>query len=295
MNITGIIISFISSIFFSLYIIPKKMAKIKPIYFVFYMSISAFIISFIFYLFQIILNGNFNEPFFDKILLLTALRGIIWFLGSTLFFTSIDLIGVAKANQWKVLQGPVGSLLMFFFFNEYLNINFSFILISLILIIISALLINSCKRTQEKINKKGIIYAVMSALLLGINAFIQKLVTNKNIIYTQIVYQTFFIMISATIYILIKEKKLSFKNSINFKNKFFSFISGILYFGANYSSTLAYKRLEGSVVFIIIQFNSVWTLLISILLLKEIKFQNNAFKIIGAIMLAIISMFILLI
>lgn len=44
---------------------------------------------------------------------------------------------------------------------------------------------------------------------------------------------------------------------------------------ASFFSTLAYKYIPGSIAFTIVQLNAVWTVLVGILIFKEIDFKKN--------------------
>ena len=114
----GYIYALLSSLFFSMYAIPKKKVKIKPYVYVFFMGISCFLLSFILY----IIFGH-NEKIFDEWLLLSIVGGIVWFIASVLFFYSVDKIGVARASEFKSLQGPIGSILMLTILSEFISLN----------------------------------------------------------------------------------------------------------------------------------------------------------------------------
>ena len=79
------------------------------------------------------------------------------------------------------------------------------------------------------------------------------------------------------------------------KDNILGMIGGIVYFFASFFSTLAYKHIPGSIAFTIVQLNAVWTVLVGILIVKEIEFKKHWQRIIAGIMLAIIGVIMLLI
>lgn len=89
----GYFFALISSLFFSFYIIPRKLSKLTPINFSFFMSIGFFSSTIILYLFQPILK--FHEVF-SPVLFWSVLAGIIWATSFISFVSSIDEIGLFK-------------------------------------------------------------------------------------------------------------------------------------------------------------------------------------------------------
>lgn len=151
------------------------------------------------------------------------------------------------------------------------------------------------KDNKSIVDKKGIIYAILSALFFGTNALIQKYATNNGLVYSQQVYFAGMVFISALVYLIIKEKNISILKQIKEKDNILGMIGGIVYFFASFFSTLAYKHIPGSIAFTIVQLNAVWTVLVGILIFKEIEFKKHWQRIIAGIVLAIIGVIMLLI
>ena len=151
------------------------------------------------------------------------------------------------------------------------------------------------KDNKSIVDKKRIIYAILSALFFGTNALIQKYATNNGLVYSQQVYFAGMVFISALVYLIIKEKNISILKQIKEKDNILGMIGGIVYFFASFFSTLAYKHIPGSIAFTIVQLNAVWTVLVGILVFKEIEFKKHWQRIIAGIVLAIIGVIMLLI
>lgn len=288
----GYLLAILSSLFFGIYIIPKKLVKIKTKYYLFYMSLGFVIMSLTVYLFTLLIGKN-NEFLFHPVLILVILRGISWFLASNLFLISIDKIGMSRSTQYKNLKGPLGVLLTLIFLSEFKVTNVFLVLLAALLTFTSALLF-TIKKDNHKIDKSGIIYAIVASLFLGFNALIQKYITNYGFIYTQHLYQSITIMIVSFIYLIIKDKNLTTLKSIKNKDKILAIIGGLLYYFATYFNTLAYKQLPASIAFTIINISGVWSVLIGILIFKEIDFKKNYKRISTGILLSVIAVIILL-
>lgn len=284
----GYLLAILSSLFFGIYIIPKKMVKLETKYYLFYMSLGFVSISLIAY-FISILTGNNSEPLFHPVLILVILRGISWFIASNLFLISIDKIGMSRSTQYKNLKGPLGVLLTLIFLSEFKVTNVFLVLLAALLTFISALLFTIKKDNTNKVDKSGIIYACIASLFLGMNALIQKYVTNCGFIYTQQLYQSITIMIVSYIYILMKDKSVKKLRSVSFKNIILAFIGGLLYYFATYFNTLAYKYLPASIAFTIVNMSGIWSVLIGILIFKEIDIKKNYKRIMLGMLFSVIA------
>lgn len=289
----GYLLAILSSLFFGIYIIPKKIVKLDTKYYLFYMSLGFVSISLLAYLTSL-LAGNNNETLFHPILILVCLRGISWFVASNLFLISIDKIGMSRSTQYKNLKGPFGVLLTLIFLSEFKVTNVSLVLLAALLTFLSALLFTIKKDDNKKIDKSGIIYACIASLFLSVNALIQKYVTNCGFVYMQQLYQSITIMIVSYIYILLKDKNIKKLQDICLKNKILSILGGVLYYFATYFNTLSYKTLPASIAFTIINMSGLWTILIGILIFKEINFKKNYKRIMLGIILLVISVIALL-
>lgn len=288
----GYILAILSSVFFGIYIIPKKLAKIGTKYYLFYMSLGFVVISLIAYLFTL-LTGKNSEPLFHPVLILVVLRGISWFIASNLFLISIDKIGISRSTQYKNLKGPFGVLLTLIFLAEFKVTNVFLVLFATLLTFVSALLF-TIKKDNNEVDKSGIIYACIAALFLGINALIQKYVTNSGFVYTQQLYQSMTIMIVSYTYIIIKDRDIKALKSITNSDKIIAFIGGLLYYFATFFNTLAYKQLPASIAFTIVNMSGVWSVLIGILIFKEIDFKKKYKRIVVGIILSITAIIVLL-
>jgi len=101
-------------------------------------------------------------------------------------------------------------------------------------------------------------------------------------------------MIVSYIYILLKDKNIKKLQDICLKNKILSILGGVLYYFATYFNTLSYKTLPASIAFTIINMSGLWTILIGILIFKEINFKKNYKRIMLGIILLVISIVALL-
>lgn len=290
----GYLFAIVSSLFFTFYIIPKKISKQTPTKYSLFMGLGFFIISIIMYIINKILVYNPQDTLSNPILILSGIGGILWLIGSIFFLTAVDKIGLSRSNQWKNLQGPIGAVLTLIFLSEFMQTKVIYIIFAVIFILVSAMLFTIKNKNEEIVDRKGIIYAILSAIFFGVNALIQKNATNNGLIYSQQVYFSGLIFICAYIYILIKEKNIRILLEIKNKENVLGVIGGSIYFFASFFSTLSYKYIPGSIAFTIVQLNAVWTVLAGILIFKEIDLKKNWIRIILGILLSIIGVIMLL-
>jgi glucose uptake protein GlcU len=269
----GYILALLSSVFFSLYIIPRKLSKLSPLIFSFFMSIGFFIGTIVLYSFQPLLK--FQEvP--SLTLLWSVVAGAIWATAFVLFVSSIDYIGLSRSNQWKNLQGPVGVLLCLFILGETTTVHPQYAILAALAVFISAIFF-TFSSNNKKMLLKGIVFATLSAIGFGTVATIQKYVTVNIGVYTQQVVWSISIALSLLIYILLTKKLKNIikasKNDIGL-----GLIAGVLYLGASCLQLFSYKYLAASIGFTIIQMNAFWTIAIGIFIFKEIdlrKYSKN--------------------
>jgi len=284
----GYFFSLLSSLFFTMYAIPKKFAKLKPVYYVLFMGISCFIISGIFY----ILFRN-NEALFNNYLLLSFVGGLSWFAASVLFFYCIDKIGVAISTQFKSLQGPFGSIMILFGLSEYANLNVYYLMIAILFVFLSSIMLVVKDENKERINEKYIFIAILSAFLYGVAGFFRKVVTLQGYVQAQQLYSSFGIVIGSIIYIFIFNKKIEFKKE-NIKEYSLSFLSGFFYYFASFFMLLSYKYIEGSIAFSIIQLNALWASIIGVFIFKEIDYKKHYLRLLFAFFFALIGIGLLI-
>lgn len=266
----GYLFALISSIFFSLYVVPRKFSKLSPVIFSFFMSLSFSFCSIILYLLQPIIK--FHEiP--SLVLLWSVGAGIIWATSFVLFISSIDAIGLSRSNQWKNLQSPVNTLLSLLILGEYAKTNPFFALLAAFAIFISALFFTITSKENKKQNVKGVYLATLSALGFGTVATIQKYVTSHVGVYSQQVVWSLSIAASLFLFILVTNKiKNVFR--IKLKEVYLGLGAGIIYLGASIFQLFSYQYIPASIGFTVIQLNALWTITIGILIFKEIDLKK---------------------
>lgn len=289
----GYIYAVLSSLFSAIYVIPKKISKQKPIVYVMFMGAGFFIASTIgFVIYKTVYK--IEESLLNPNLIFACIGGISFSIASTFVLSAIDRIGLAKANQWKSLQGPIGTFLIMTILSEFLSTKVLFIALAAIFLSTSAIMFTVKDEKNNSIDKRGIIYALIAALFFGIFALIQKYLTNCGLVYSQHVYISLFIFISSSIYILIKEKRIKEFIKIRNRDTILSLTSGILYYFVSYFSTLAYKYIPGSIAFMIHQLNAVWLFLLGVIVFKEIDFKKNWLRLSIGLVFSLMGIFMLL-
>lgn len=292
-QILGYLLAVATSIFFSIYVIQKKLVKEKTMYYTVFLTFGFFITSSVLY-FLFNVCGVCNETVPISIAMILIVRGLFWFLSVYIYAIAIDKIGVSRATQYQSLKTPFGVILTLFFLEEFLVTNVQSVLLSTLLTFISAILLTIKKSQNKKVNKIGILYAIISALLLATTNLLQKIVTNLGIVYSQHIFTAFSSFLCACCYVLLKDKNLKGVLSVARKSKILAFSGGLTFYFASFFQALAYKRLPASIVTIIVQLSAIWSVLIGITIFKEIDLKKHWRRISLGIITIVLSILILL-
>ncbi len=292
-QIIGYLLAITTSIFFSIYVIPKKLVKEKTMYYTVFLTFGFFVTSAVLYIFFKV-TGICKETVPISIAMILIVRGLFWFLSVYIYAIAIDKIGVSRATQYQSLKTPFGVILTLFFLEEFLVTNVTVVLLSTVLTFISAIVLTIKKAPNKKIDKIGIVYAIISAILLATTNLLQKIVTNQGIVYSQHIFTAIASFLFACCYVLLKDKSMKNAIIIARKSKVLAFSGGLAFYFASFFQALAYKRLLASIVTIIVQISAIWSILIGITIFKEIDFKKHWKRISLGIITIILSILILM-
>src|SRR3989338_463875 len=258
---TGYILALIGSLFFSLYIIPRKFTRLDPIYFSLLVGIGFFISSSLLYLIRIFFG--FHEIIRPEILW-SILGGILWAIGLVSLVKSIDSLGLTRSNQWKNLQGPIGVILSLVILTEYIQVSPVLAILAGLCVFLAAFLINVSNEQESRSQNLSDV-----ALAFGSVTVINKYVVVEVGVYSQQVLWAFSIAATLLLYCLfyknIREIKVVARRDI-----VLGLVSGLVYLGASFFMLESYKYIPASIGFTIIQLNTVWTFIAGVFFFHEI-------------------------
>ena len=269
---TGYILALISSLFFSLYIIPRKFTRLDPIYFSLLVGIGFFISSSLLYLIRIFFG--FHEIIRPEILW-SILGGILWAIGLVSLVKSIDSLGLTRSNQWKNLQGPIGVILSLLILTEYVQVNPVWAILAGLCVFLAAFLINVSNEQEGRLqNLSGISLALLSALTFGAVTVINKYVVIEVGVYSQQVLWAFSIAATLLLYCLFYKNIREIK-AVASKDIVLGLVSGLVYLGASFFMLESYKYIPASIGFTIIQLNTIWTFIAGVFFFHEIEMLRH--------------------
>ncbi|MCL2720208.1 MAG: GRP family sugar transporter [Treponema sp.] len=318
--IFGFIFSLIVSVLFAVYAVPRKFSKQNVILYTMWMGIAYFFGTIV--LITVIWGFGFEDP--ENMLspwhLLTVLRGFIWVLGMAAYNLAIDKIGLTRFNQWKNIQGPVGSLLILLIIADMTSgIKVVFLFIGMTVMFCSALFfqiktdaelgIQNVKDglkvpqgiTAGKNKILGILLALFSGVCFGFSAFFNSIVSRPSITgdrftFAQLFYHSMSLIIfSVIVYLIIGNKpsepstvKQRFNDIIRINKKtWLPFISGAMFLCATLLTIYSYRMIPNAVAWSITQLNVFWTIIIGIFIFKEVNFKQYWLRLsIGVLMAA---------
>lgn len=221
---------------------------------------------------------NFNDYLF---LILsgfaTALLWICYF--RALWFGNVS--DVAPIDKSSIIITTVASYL-------FLQENLTFINVFSILLIALGTIIVTLKK-DNPINKKCLIYAILTAVLTSVATILGKVGLKRVEPFLANFFRTTIVLIIIWIYVIIKKKQKNI-SLINNKNYKYIFLSGI---STAFSWTfyfLALKRGETSMVFALEKLGIILTMTFSYLILKEPISKKTIF---GTIIIVIGTVFLI--
>ncbi len=280
----------VSSLFYSFYVIPRKLSKLNPLEFSFLMALGFSVSSALLYLTQLLLGLDEQV---SPVLLLSVLAGAIWAVSFVTFVKAIDSIGLSRSNQWKNLQGPFAAVLGLIVLAEYKSTRPLFVILAGLSVFISAICFTiSSSRSEQKRHQAGTLLATSAGLGFGTVAVIQKYVTSQTGIYTQQVVWSISIALSITIYTFFVTQKLP-RVRLGTPDTRLAIFAGLLYLGASYFQLRSYSYLPASIAFTLIQLNTIWTITIGILFFKEIPIRPHYKRLLAGILFALIGILLL--
>jgi len=296
----GYIFAFLSSATSTIYVLPKKISGQKPVSYAMLMGAGFFIASSAgFAVYKTVFK--IEESLLDPELLYACLGGILYAAASVSFLSAIDRIGLAKATQWKSLQGPLATLMMLLLLSEFTEVRIIFIVLAVLFLLTAATLFTVKETHNNRVDRRGVLYGLSAAFLFGVFAVIQKHLTNKGLLFSQHIYMSLFIFLTTGTYLLIKNKMkkkppgegpLIHKTP---KDIMLPVTGGMLYYGTAYFSTLAYNYIPGSIAFMINQLSAVWLFLLGVFIFREISFKRHWLRLITGLLFSLmgISMLVL--
>jgi len=295
--VSGVIFAVIVSVFFAVYAVPRKFSKQNAALYAMWVGVAYLAGSVA--VCSVIWGLGLREPenLLSRWHLLTALRGVVWVLGTVSFNVAIDKIGLTRFNQWKNFQGPIGTLLMLAFLDEVAGSKVIRLLLGMTAMFISAALFtikSDDTDKQSKINgASGILFALAAAVCFGVTAFINKIVTNHGFIYSQLLYHSLSVVVSAAMIFIFQTRKPKEIFHISRAN-LLPVMSGAMFLAATILSIFSYTMIAGGVSWSITQLNAVWTILIGIFIFKEVSFKKHWLRIMAGFVFAVAAIVFLL-
>lgn len=302
--ILGFIFAVIVSILFAVYAVPRKYSKQNVILYTMWMGVAYFAGTII--LVTIIWGFGFEKP--ENILnpwhLLTVLRGFVWVLGMAAYNLAIDKIGLTRFNQWKNIQGPVGSLLILLIVVPTIGlevpaIKLLYLGLGITIMFASALLFQIRIETEKESDKKnntrlGIIFALLSGLCFGVTALLNNIISRPTIVgekftFAQLLYHSVSLIIFSIILYMAKQKRVKDIFKIDRKT-WLPFIAGTMFLVATLLSIYSYRLIDnGAIPWSITQLNVFWTVAIGIFIYKEVSFKQHWLRLASGVLMAIIA------
>ena len=312
--ILGFIFAVIVSVLFAVYAIPRKHSQQNVILYTMWMGIAYFVGTII--LIFIIWGFGFESP--ENLLspyhLLTVLRGFIWVIGMALYNIAIDKIGLTRFNQWKNIQGPVGSLLILLIIVPALGLAISgaqllFLALGIIVMFASALLFQIKTDATEDPNLQhntkrntalGITCALLCGICFGVTALLNSWVSQPALVggdvftFSQLLYHsTSLIVFSVIISMLFGSGTAKSRAKEIFrvnKKTWLPIIAGFMFMIATLLTIYSYRMIDNNAIpWSITQLNVLWTVLIGVFIYREVSFKQHWIRLTAGTLMAVMA------
>jgi len=325
--ILGFIFAIIVSVLFAVYAVPRKHSKQNVILYTMWMGIAYFIGTII--LISIIWGFGFEQPenLASPWHLLTILRGFIWVLGMAAYNLAIDKIGLTRFNQWKNIQGPVGSILILLIVIPALGLEISgikllYLFLGITVMFISAFLFqiktdgelaaknigDEIKAPEDTSARKntvlGIIFALFCGVCFGVTALLNSYVSQPALVgerftFAQLLYHsTSLIVFSILVYMIMGNNvnepstvKQRFKDIFKTNKKtWLPVIAGGMFMVATLLTIYSYRMIDNNAIpWSITQLNVFWTILIGVFVYREVSFKQHWLRLCTGTLMAFVA------
>jgi drug/metabolite transporter (DMT)-like permease len=179
------------------------------------------------------------------------------------------------------LQGPIGVLLTLVALGEWATTNPWLSLLAGFAVFASAVCFTIVTaKDDRRVHLRGVYLAAASGLGFGTVALINKYVTIEAGVYNQQVVWSFCIFLSLLVYALTRTPLAKVLRSAGRRDILLGLGAGLLYLGASFFMLQSFRFVEGAIAFTLIQLNAVWTILIGILVFKEVPVRRHVLRII---------------
>jgi len=298
----GFFFSVIVSVLFAAYAIPRKFSNQNVILYTMFMGLSYFVLT---ALTAAVLWGanieakeNLTSPWH----LLTVLRGGVWVVGMALYNKAIDKIGLTRFNQWKNVQGPIGSILILFIVSENVSgLKTLFLFLGMTVMFLSATVFQIPTGEKSR-SRSGVVCAVLSGVCFGVAALLNSVVSSQRItgerfIFSQLLYHSASLVIISAFAFIAFGRKFNGDESVKSrlrelvtvdKKTLLPCAAGAMYALAAVLTVYSYRLIQDSAVpWSITQANALWTILIGAFVFKEVEFKKHALRLVLGTLLAV--------
>ena len=294
--VLGLVFAVIVSVLFAVYAVPRKFSKQNVILYTMWMGVAYFIGTIVLISIHWGLRIEKPENLLNPWHLLTVLRGFIWLLGMAAYNSAIDKIGLTRFNQWKNVQGPVGSLLILFVLADVTGIKILWLVLGMTVMFASALMFQITTDAEKenltaskKNAKAGIALALCSGVCFGVTALLNSVVTRPAIVgetftCAQLLYHSASLVIfSIIVYMIWGDKshepltvKQRLKDIVKVDKKtWLPVTAGGMFLIATLLTIHSYRLIPNPVAWSIMQLNMFWTVLIGLFVFKEVDCQQH--------------------
>ncbi|MHB9133599.1 MAG: GRP family sugar transporter [Armatimonadota bacterium] len=281
--IIGFILGILSAVFFALYMVPQKLARVDHTTFLWTMGMGVLITAFVPYaLHGFPAHSTLQEKG------LAIMCGVIWGIGTLSLAASIQRIGLALATPIKNTTGVLGTLVGLVFLGEWKTTDPWFCLAGSMLIVLSAVVIGTTGKAEipRRSTLAGIGLALVSACCYASYLYPLKLVVTSVGYWEFAPWMAAGIMVTATGAVLLRRGGVSQLCSYPLRAYGLSLLGGASWTIALFCLIISMTMVDLSVAWSLAQLNTLPAVFLGIMLFHEVDFRSQWGKVIMGLIAA---------
>ena len=285
MLIIGFALGILSALFFTVYILPQKLARADTTTYLWMLGVGVMVTALVPY---VIVGCPHAATGLERGAGL--LCGVVWGIGTLCFAGSVDRIGLALAAPFKNTTGVVGTLVGLILLQEWKTTDPILCTIGSILIVAAAIVIGMTGKTDApKRSAVGVAMALGAAVCYSSYLYPMKLVVARIGYWEFIPWMAAGILLTATFAVLGRPGGLRDFVSYAPRVYLFSLLGGVAWTLALICLSASMVMVDLSVAWSLAQLNTVPAVFLGILVFREIRFRDHKAKIIIGLLAATIG------
>jgi glucose uptake protein GlcU len=304
LNAFGFFLALVAMVLFGLYMVPRKLSRLRDFDFVLSMCIGTVIFT---QIARLLAHPSSAQPMSLSANLLALSCGLVWTFGMLSYTLSVTQMGLALATPIKNTTAVIGTVFGLVIFAEWRETNAVLTLIGSVLVVACAIILaragngkaeetppENAVHTRSTVNPLGVFWALMAALGFAAYAvpfkFAQRMGMDSYTLTAQTGIGT--LIGSALLFVIFSRgRRRWFRESL--RDHFFAALCGAIWAAATITMAEAILRIGLAVTWPVTNLNTIVTVAAGIFWFHEIDARKHARTIVIAMLCATVGSLLL--